>query len=37
MSQKRGPAMMRETLNSFMAQYRDEIYDDGNGRYDYEE
>lgn len=31
MSQKRGPAMMRETLNSFMAQYRDEI-DDGNGR-----
>lgn len=31
MSQKRGPAMMRETLNSFMAQYQDEI-DDGNGR-----
>lgn len=31
MSQKRGPAMMRETLNSFMAQYHDEI-DDGNGR-----
>lgn len=37
MSQKRGPAMMRETLNSFMAQYQDEI-NDGNGRYsDYEE
>ncbi|WP_269902129.1 motility protein A [Paenalcaligenes faecalis] len=33
MSQKRGPAMMRETLNSFMAQYQDEI-NDGNGRYD---
>ncbi|NLJ61942.1 MAG: chemotaxis protein MotA [Alcaligenaceae bacterium] len=32
MSQKRGPAMMRETLNSFMAQYHDEI-NDGNGRY----
>ena len=32
MSQKRGPAMMRETLNSFMAQYQDEI-NDGNGRY----
>jgi len=26
MSQKRGPAVMRETLNSFMAQYRDELY-----------
>lgn len=25
--------MMRETLNSFMAQYQDEI-NDGNGRYD---
>lgn len=36
MSQKRGPAMMRETLNSFMAQYHDEI-NDGNGRYDYED
>lgn len=32
MSQKRGPAMMRETLNSFMAQYQDEI-NDGNNRY----
>lgn len=32
MSQKRGPAVMRETLNSFMAQYQDEI-NDGNGRY----
>ena len=31
MSQKRGPAMMRETLNSFMAQFQDEI-NDGNGR-----
>jgi len=28
MSQKRGPAVMRETLNSFMAQYRDELYSD---------
>lgn len=36
MSQKRGPAMMRETLNSFMAQYHDEI-NDGNERYDYED
>lgn len=25
MSQRRGPALMRETLNSFMAQYQDEI------------
>lgn len=36
MSQKRGPAMMRETLNSFMAQYHDEI-NDGNERYEYED
>ena len=35
MSQKRGPAMMRETLNSFMAQYHDEI-NDGNERYEYD-
>lgn len=26
MSQKRGPAVMRETLHSFMAKYRDELY-----------
>lgn len=30
MSQKRGPAVMRETLNSFMTQYRDEINDQYN-------
>lgn len=35
MSQKRGPAVMRETLNSFMAQYQDEI-NDGNGRYSHQ-
>ncbi|HBJ68668.1 MAG TPA: chemotaxis protein MotA, partial [Alcaligenes faecalis] len=29
MSQRRGPALMRETLNSFMAQYQDEINDRG--------
>lgn len=34
MSQKRGPAMMRETLNSFMAQHQDEI-NDSNQRYGY--
>src|SRR5690625_73644 len=28
MSQKRGPAVMRETLNSFIAQYQDELYSD---------
>lgn len=33
MSQKRGPAMMRETLNSFMAQYQDEI-NDSSTRYE---
>lgn len=32
MSQKRSPAMMRETLNSFMEQHQDEI-NDGNNRY----
>ncbi len=32
MSQKRSPAMMRETLNSFMEQHQDEI-NDGDGRY----
>src|SRR5699024_8691621 len=35
MSQKRGPAVMRETLNSFMAQYRDELYSD-KGHYETE-
>ncbi len=35
MSQKRGPAVMRETLHSFMAQYQDEI-NDGNGRYSHQ-
>ena len=32
MSQKRTPAMMRETLNSFMEQHQDEI-NDGNHRF----
>lgn len=32
MSQKRSPAMMRETLNSFMEQHQDEI-NDGNSRF----
>lgn len=37
MSQKRGPAVMRETLNSFMAQYRDELYSDEDLYDDYSE
>ncbi len=37
MSQKRGPAVMRETLNSFMAQYRDELYSDDDRYDDYSE
>ncbi len=36
MSQKRGPAVMRETLNSFMAQYQDEI-NDSDIRHEYAE
>ncbi|NHC63156.1 motility protein A [Paenalcaligenes suwonensis] len=36
MSQKRGPAVMRETLSSFMAQYQDEI-NDSDIRHEYAE
>ena len=32
MSQRRGPAFMRETLNSFMAEYDDELNDDEKRR-----
>ena len=32
MSQRRGPAFMRETLNSFMAEYDDELNDEENRR-----
>ena len=32
MSQRRGPAFMRETLNSFMAEYDDELNDDESRR-----
>lgn len=37
MSQKRGPAVMRETLNSFMAQYQDEINDSDIRHHEYAE
>lgn len=32
MCNKRSPGLMRETLNSFMAQYQDEIHDSGGDR-----
>ncbi len=36
MCNKRSPGLMRETLNSFMAQYQDEINDSGSSERDYE-